>query len=350
MVSYIAYIFPYIMLSIFTVMYNGVLRSKIPWMFFYVFLCLFIGLRESIGGDWLLYNKFFIEMSRLSFFDAIKYTDPAYAVINWIVGKAFGSIYIVNFICAFIFLNCIFYFCYKLPYSWLCLAVLYPYLIVVVGMGYTRQSVAIGLSLLAVSFFLDGKVCSSLLVILLSVLFHKSSLSFIPVFILWIHNRKIIFSVSLCIIIIMMAYIWFFYWGHISELYIKNLVYSQGAFLRVGLGFFILCVYFITNPYLSFFLYTDRRSNLLKSGAIVTCISMILVFYYPTLVDRCYLYFIYLQPLLLILILDRINDPKYFRYIAAFFLLLYFLVLFFWLYFSPFADLFWLPYKNILSI
>ncbi|MFQ1898894.1 EpsG family protein [Aeromonas veronii] len=64
----------------------------------------FIGLRESIGGDWLLYNKFFIEISKLSFFDAIRYTDPAYAAINWIVGRAFGTIYIVNFICVLIFL------------------------------------------------------------------------------------------------------------------------------------------------------------------------------------------------------------------------------------------------------
>ncbi|MGN5041548.1 EpsG family protein [Aeromonas sp. 3P] len=250
--SYIAYIFPYIILSLFTFRHNGILRGKFPWILFYVFLCLFIGLRESIGGDWLLYNKFFIEISKLSFFDAIRYTDPAYAAINWIVGRTFGTIYIVNFICALIFFSCIFIFCSKQPYPWLCLAVLYPYLIVVVGMGYTRQSVAIGLSLLAVSFFLDGKVYKSLLVIMLSVLFHKSSLSFIPVFILGLNNKKIIFSMLL-FFIAMMIYIYLFYWNHISELYIKNLVYSQGAILRVGLGIFILCLYLMVNPSPSFF-------------------------------------------------------------------------------------------------
>lgn len=347
--SYIAYIFPYIILSLFTIRHNGILRSKLPWILFYVFLCLFIGLRESIGGDWLLYNKFFIEISTLSFFDAIRYTDPAYAAINWIVGRTFGTIYIVNFICALIFFSCIFIFCSKQPYPWLCLAVLYPYLIVVVGMGYTRQSVAIGLSLLAVSFFLDGKVYKSLLVIMLSVLFHKSSLSFIPVFILGLNNKKIIFSMLL-FFIAMMTYIYLFYWNHISELYIKNLVYSQGAILRVGLGIFILCLYLMVNPSPSFFLFADRQSDLLKSGAIVTCISMILVFFYPTLVDRFYLYFIYFQPLLLMLVLDRIRDSKYLRHAVTFVLSLYFFLLYIWLCFSPFAGLFWLPYKNILSI
>lgn len=106
------------------------------------FLLIFIGLRFEVGGDWFSYLSY-IEDLRLKpskFFDFR--SDWAFTLLLYIFFDFENPIYIVNFICAFIFISSIFIFAFNQNRPIMVLFVAIPYIINVVAMGYTRQSVA----------------------------------------------------------------------------------------------------------------------------------------------------------------------------------------------------------------
>jgi len=79
-----------------------------------------------------------------SFWEALSSWDPGYVVLEYISFYLGLKIYGVNTLCAIIFLLSFFYFInvfnIKLPYA---LLIAYPYLIMVVVNGYSRQGVAV---------------------------------------------------------------------------------------------------------------------------------------------------------------------------------------------------------------
>ena len=142
-----------------------------------IFFSLFIGLRNEVGCDWSQY---------LFIFDQIRYgsidwytLEPAYFFINSIFSPFEFGIYLVNAVCALIFSYCLIKFCESLPRPWLGLCVAFPYFIMVVAMGYTRQSVAIALFLLAFLILEKGQIYKSIFYILLGMLFHFSAAFFL---------------------------------------------------------------------------------------------------------------------------------------------------------------------------
>ncbi|WP_345967760.1 EpsG family protein, partial [Pseudothermotoga sp.] len=117
----------------------------------FVMLLIFIGLRHEVGGDWFAYLRWYqnVESRGLSFsLESFILSDWGYNFLNWLVSKLRLGIYGVNTACAFIFLLGLFSFLDYLGSDrdfYLGLLISYPYLIMVVANGYTRQSVAIGL-------------------------------------------------------------------------------------------------------------------------------------------------------------------------------------------------------------
>ena len=80
---------------------------------------------------------------------------------------------------------------------WLFYLILLPYFIFIVGMGYTRQTISIGLLLVSISFLLRESnyknFIISITLILIGTLFHKSVFIFIvlPLFIMRFHLLKV---------------------------------------------------------------------------------------------------------------------------------------------------------------
>jgi len=115
--------------------------------------CILIGLRETVGGDWSSYPKMYHDIQN-NFFA----TDPGYATINKL-SYFFGfGIYGVNFISAILFLFGLltFYNTFNLKYSY-AIFISFPFLILVVSMGVTHQSIAFGLLLISYLFFYKAK-------------------------------------------------------------------------------------------------------------------------------------------------------------------------------------------------
>ena len=183
---------------------NGFLDSSLNplWFFIIIFLTLFIGLRFQVGGDWGSYELYFDLISYNDFSEIFDVRhDMGYAALNWIASKLGYSIYLVNFICAFIFTYGLCYLCRSLPRPFLALCVSFPYLITVVAMGYTRQSVAIGLSMIAIIVLTKQRLFIFSFLILLAALFHKTALLLFGLAFLAASKNRFLISIGLLILL-----------------------------------------------------------------------------------------------------------------------------------------------------
>ena len=162
-----------------------------------IIACLIVGLRFDVGCDWKGYwiiyevingentGSFYHNYINPSSFIPIIKEGALYLGLNWIVGKLSLGLVTVNLICATLALLGLSAFCRALPFPWLGWLIATPYLITVVAIGYTRQSVAIGLICWALACARNHKVGQYLILALLAASFHISAilfLSLIPFF------------------------------------------------------------------------------------------------------------------------------------------------------------------------
>jgi len=142
---------------------------------------LLIGLRFEVGTDWVSYIRIFKFTALVDPWTAMHRIDPGYALLNWSATRANLGIWAVNLACATMFMFGVVRFARIQPNPWLTIAVAVPYLIIVVGMGYTRQSVAIGLFLAGLAALSGGSFTRFVLWVLVGGFFHRSAVLLIPI-------------------------------------------------------------------------------------------------------------------------------------------------------------------------
>ena len=156
-------------------------QARVMWALVGVTFALTMGLRHEVGGDWLNYLPLFRETASQGFMEVLSRGDPGYFGLNWLVAHAGGSIYHVNLVCAAIMMWGTVVFCRAQPNPWLALLAAVPYMLVVVGMGYTRQAVALGFALLALTALGNGRVRAFVIWIAIGATFHKSAVLLLPI-------------------------------------------------------------------------------------------------------------------------------------------------------------------------
>lgn len=156
-------------------------QSRVMWVVVGVLFALMMGLRHEVGGDWLNYLPHFRETATRDFMEVMGRGDPGYYGLNWLVAQLGGSIYHVNLICAAIIMWGTVVFCRAQPNPWLALLSAVPYMLVVVGMGYTRQAVALGFALLALTALGNGRTRTFVIWIAIGATFHKSAVLLLPI-------------------------------------------------------------------------------------------------------------------------------------------------------------------------
>lgn len=151
--------------------------SRVVWFV----LVLLIGYRFEVGGDWFNYFHFLNDVSGLAFTDVIIKPDPGYHLLNWISVEMDWGIFGVNLIGGAIFAYGLVAFCWAQPRPWLALAVAIPYLVIVVGMGYSRQAIALGLEMLGLLSLKNKSTTKFVILMILAATFHKTALILIPI-------------------------------------------------------------------------------------------------------------------------------------------------------------------------
>ncbi len=169
------------------------LRNHFPpvWRGIFILLVLMIGFRHEVGGDWTSYIEHVHRMADASIATALAEKDPAYGFFNWLAAMSGTGVYLVNLLCAVFASWGILVFCRAQPRPWLALVVAVPYLITVVVMGYSRQGVSIGVSMLGMVALGQGRVLRFVLWIVLAAVFHKSALILIPLAVLADSRRRL---------------------------------------------------------------------------------------------------------------------------------------------------------------
>jgi hypothetical protein len=143
-------------------------------------LALMVGLRHEVGGDWFNYIANFEATAALPLADALLTGDPGYRLLEWLAHQLDLGVYGVNLACGALFSGGLLWFCRHLPRPWLALAVAVPYLVIILGMGYSRQGVALGCIMAGLVALGQGRLLPFILWALLGATFHKSAVLVLP--------------------------------------------------------------------------------------------------------------------------------------------------------------------------
>jgi hypothetical protein len=326
---------------------NSTRKSTLmPWLLLGLFFIVIIGLRNEVGCDWYNYVRHFQNTEGVSFsqaFNQIK--DPAHIFVNWWMGQWGWGVYGVNLIYAIIFVIGLITFARTQTYPWLTMVAAVPYMVVMVSMGYSRQGVALGLFMLAITYVEKGKFKSYVFWVLMATMFHKTAIVLLPFGLFLSHS-------GMWLRVVIMIPVLYGGWDlmlaekqeQLWNTYVEQKMQSSGAYIRVFMNF------------LPAILLLNYRKQWKKDYAdypfwfwiaIGSIVSMFLVGSATTAVDRITLYFIPIQlavySRLPYLARNRIS-PKMTKLMI---IIGYTAVLLTWLVFASHAHC-WLPYKNIM--
>jgi hypothetical protein len=316
-----------------------------------LFLTLLIGLREQVGGDWFNYFPYLNRFTGIPVAEVFQETEPGYALLNWLGANWGGNVYLVNTICGLIFTSGLLLFCRAQPRPWLALTLAFPYLVVVVAMGYSRQGVAIGLEMLALLALQRDRLLQFLAWIAIAATFHRTVLVLLllPASTL---SGSLRFSQLFRVVLIAGA-TYGLYSAVISpdidyyvQGYIEAEYQSQGALVRVALCLLPAIAFLPNRRAFQLPFHIQRIWSLLALLAIAAAIGLFTVAS-STAVDRLALYLIPLQ----IFVGSRLPDtgllgitPVIWNQLLILFSLA---VLLGWLLFAGHSQ-YWLPYRNLL--
>ena len=331
------------------------------WAVTVIVVTLIIGTRYEVGGDW----QSFFEVSQYyagkGVHVSLAHEDPLYGFLNWISVKIGLGIYGVNTVCGALFVTGLAVFCRRQPIPWLAWLVGTPYLLVVVGMGYTRQSAALGFLLLGLVCLEDKRVWRYLLLLVIGAAFHKTVLLGAPLAILVWRGNIWLRVGALAIGCVTFLWIGLNYrylvlnnlaepndlyrlWAKYIE---KNHQWSSiGASYRVWMNALPAVLFLLLRK--KWVKYFDNPS-LWAWIAIASIVSVFFVGYASTAVDRINIYFapmqLYFWSRLPLLISDVITQTAMIVVIC----LVYCASFLVWLNLANHSYA-WVPYKSVLSM
>lgn len=256
-------------------------------------LIILIGFRWHIGADWSTY-RILLAFSRLGSMALNVRSEPAYALLNSIAAAQGWDIWFPNLICAIIFTYGLMVFAQQQPNPWLALVVALPYLIIGVGMGFTRQSAAVGLTMVAFVQLTQGKHVRMFFSVLVAAMFHASAIIIAPVLALANVKRAIVTAITL---IVFAVALYFSFSERIAERMNEYTTYKYvagGAIPRIIMNIV---------PATIFLLYRRRFSNRPDELRLWTLLSLLAFLTLPlmlfvsssTIVDRVGIFIVPLQ-------------------------------------------------------
>lgn len=306
---------------------------------------LMIGTRYDVGGDWRSYGYLFRYLGHVSLSRALELGDPGFHFLNWSVHQLDGGIAWVNVACAAIFVWGLFRLAASQPSPALAILVAVPYLIIVVSMGYTRQSAAIGILMAGLASIQRGSTVLRFAVyVAVAALFHKTAVVVLPlVLFAGKRNRLLNFIAGVAMTILFYDLFLAAATDAFLKAYVEARYSSQGAWIRVILVVIPAATLLLKRRRLGF---TEQEEKVWRYFAYASLALPIILLATPssTAVDRMALYLMPLQVVVLSRVYLLFKSPKAgIAAVAA----LAFAIQFTWLNYAQHAQ-FWLPYRSTL--
>lgn len=312
-----------------------------------VVLTVLIGYRDQVGGDWGAYERHYNAMQGLPLLDAITLTDPGYAFFNWVCSAMDWDIYGVNLLCGAVFAVGLLHFCLSQPRPWLALTVAIPYLVIVVGMGYSRQGVALGMTMLGLVALKNKSTFWFIAWGLLGATFHKTAVLLLPIAAL-ARSRNRWWSILLAVVTTVGGYKLLLHdsFDTLYQTYVGGDVQSEGAMVRLLMNAVPSAILLAWNK--SFKLSNEERSlwRWFAAISIGMLVGLLLFSTASTALDRMALYMLPLQLMVFShlpgVLRQRIGLSP--TLISLLVILYYATVLFVWIAYAN-NSMYWLPYR-----
>jgi hypothetical protein len=248
----------------------------------------------------------------------------------------------VNLVCGSIFAWGLYRLCRIQPSPFTAMLVAVPYLVIVVAMGYTRQSVAIGILMAGLaSLSRNGSLLRFAFYVALAALFHKTAIVAFPLAALTGRKSPL---VNVLLVVSIGYFMYDFFLEDSLANFVKNYVKaeysSQGALIRVVMNLAPAILFLATSRGLGF---SGTERKLWRNFAFASVALFVLVLVTPstTAVDRVALYILPIQ----IAVLSRVPGGLMKEFSGKLAIIAYsFAVQFVWLNFAAHAD-FWVPYR-----
>ena len=314
----------------------------IKWSIIWIIITLAIGFRHKVGGDWDAYLIYLSNASKYNIFEIILFSDPAYQLINYIATNFGGGIYLVNIISGGLFAFGLVLFCQSLPRPCLGILVSLPYMVMIIAMGYTRQSIALGFVMLAIKSLNTGSVLKYAFWCFIAALFHKSAIVLIPLAILFSDNNKI--TVFFMVLITALVSYFLFLQGSVDSLYtnyVEAKYQSQGTLIRLVMCVIPSVIFLFCSSHFNLNKKEKKFWTLFSFISIVSCMIFFLTSS-TTAIDRLALY---LQPIQLMVLshMPELFSKNNTIQILLLTIMYCFSVQFVWLHFAGTAFA-WIPY------
>jgi hypothetical protein len=309
-------------------------------------LAILIGLRDEVGRDWNNYVRVANRVIYERLQDALFQVEPAYGVVAWFSERLGMGIYGANLVCGSILVLGLLAFCRAQPSPWLTLTLAIPVLVIGIGMSGIRQATAIGLLMLAMNAFVENKLRSYILWVLLAVPFHQTAAAFLPL--AWFMRGRIgVLPVvvagglfGLLSVFVLRDSVTYY-----TESYLLESPEANGALPRVALNVAAALIFYYFRKEWA----VRYRDGTLYSVLALTAIPMAAaVFAAPVASDRMSMYLIPLQIGVFARLPELLRSQGNRQAATAAVLILYALTLGIWLNFSPAAQSNWIPYQNLL--
>lgn len=314
------------------------------WSLVWAFFAFLIGFRHEVGGDWSTYLSHFEVVGTSSLAAVLERGDPGYYLVNWLVAQLGGDIYWVNLVAGGVLMAGVVVFARRQPLPWLALTVAVPYLIIVVGMGYTRQAMALGFALLGLVALGDGQVRRFVLWVLVGAAFHKSAVILLPVVGLAASRNRWLSLMFGALAALIGGYLFLF--DSVDALwrnYVEADYHSQGGVIRVLMNAVPAALFLLLFRRFRLSL-NERRLWWWMSVFAIACIPLVMLS--STATDRVALYLIPIQMFVFARLHQIVADPFHRAYVVTGVVAYYAAVLAVWLFFAAHAFA-WLPYRVV---
>lgn len=325
--------------------------SKLFFVLTSIYLFVFVGFRYQVGGDWGNYLYFYNQAYGKTLTEVISLGDPAYNFLNFLGNYLeIPDTILVNAICGFLVLYYLTKSALQFRLFWLVFLIYFPYHLMVVSNGYTRQAVAIAISLWAFCRLFENKVLSFIIFILFASLFHKTAiilLVFLPIYIFF-SNRKFKVWGDLYVFIsffVILALLYYFS-SLEANIYLSGNeeMYSKGFFLRWSYHLIPLFVFYKYN----YIFKQQRYYFLIRYYALLVLFILPTGVFFSTLADRFNLYLIFFDIFTLCISFSYFSEKI--KQLFLFVLILFYSIqMFIWLFFGEWAIRSWIPYQNYIT-
>ncbi|EDM22992.1 EpsG family protein [Caminibacter mediatlanticus] len=320
-------------------------KNILLFIVFGVFLSFIIGFRYQVGGDWYNYLAHYEFTKHETINEILKRPEILHYLLNWIAAKNNWGVYFTNVIYGIIFTVGLIKFVKNEPYPWLEITVAIPYLFLVVSMGYSRQGVAIGLFMLAITYLRENKFYLYVILILIATLFHKTAILLLPLGV-FLYGKNKILKYLMIVPIIYGTYTLFSSEGgrQLWQNYVVAGMISSGAKIRVAMTFLAALIFFYVKDK-----WKEKYNDyeFWKWISILSLVALVLVNFASTAVDRIALYFIPLQLVVFGRLPELLKDKIIPNTVKVLIVVYYFFVIYVWLNYATFSG-WWIPYQNIL--